>query len=309
MVRKTDHDKVRNMLKDTITLLCKNGLSFRNKFTIEAVIGVTLDDEDVLLVSISEMVKAAMTQESSDGDNSSVEDVGHKRKGHKRKRRKHSQQPNRDSDSEIAFVQNYTNDSETPVGQNGINDSSHIVFPSPSYVVRSSNQKENIRENIDEEVPEHVDENQYTVKEDVQTDAESNDDEDIVFVKQELENNWSQSQSTPSFPDFSDLSRLASSQHPDLSLQSLSNMSSMNVAAPISSHHHSMWQSMSSSQQHQYSAAGGGALVVTPSRLQTAVSSPAHRDPNTSQNTPSQSTPQVGYYAKPAPSPQNCVLG
>jgi len=48
---------VKELLKETITLLCKNGLHFKSKFSIEAVIGITLDEgDDVFIVSINETV-------------------------------------------------------------------------------------------------------------------------------------------------------------------------------------------------------------------------------------------------------------
>ena len=59
MVRKSADERIATMLKDTITLLCKNGIAFKEKFTIEAVIGVTVDDSDVILVSMSELIRAA----------------------------------------------------------------------------------------------------------------------------------------------------------------------------------------------------------------------------------------------------------
>jgi len=58
MVPKADQERLKSLLKDTITLLCKNGLTFHNEFSIEAVIGITLDKDDVLLVSINEQIQS-----------------------------------------------------------------------------------------------------------------------------------------------------------------------------------------------------------------------------------------------------------
>jgi len=68
MVRQEDREKIQALLKDTITLLCKNGLPFRSEFSIEALIGITLDKEDVFLVNINEIIKldalpASVTQQ------------------------------------------------------------------------------------------------------------------------------------------------------------------------------------------------------------------------------------------------------
>ena len=58
MVLKADQERLKSLLKDTITLLCKNGLTFHSEFSIEAVIGITLDKDDILLVSINEQIKS-----------------------------------------------------------------------------------------------------------------------------------------------------------------------------------------------------------------------------------------------------------
>src|SRR5690349_14800765 len=55
---KADQERVRTLLTETITLLCKNGLNFHTEFSIEGLIGVTLDREEIFLVSISETIKS-----------------------------------------------------------------------------------------------------------------------------------------------------------------------------------------------------------------------------------------------------------
>ena len=47
---------MRKLLSDTISLLCKNGLSYTQEFQIEGLLGITLDRKDVLLVNINELV-------------------------------------------------------------------------------------------------------------------------------------------------------------------------------------------------------------------------------------------------------------
>ncbi len=51
-----DQEKIKALLADTITLLLKNGLAFKTKFSVEALIGITLDDDKVFLVSINKNV-------------------------------------------------------------------------------------------------------------------------------------------------------------------------------------------------------------------------------------------------------------
>lgn len=76
MVPSADRQRVKTLLTETITLLCKNGLHFKSGFSIEALIGITLDEDDVFLVSIKETVRPATC--NSDG-NSSPPDLSKQR--------------------------------------------------------------------------------------------------------------------------------------------------------------------------------------------------------------------------------------
>ena len=51
---KPDQERVKNLLAETVTLLCKNGLTYEEELRIEAVIGVTVDSNDVFLVHIND---------------------------------------------------------------------------------------------------------------------------------------------------------------------------------------------------------------------------------------------------------------
>lgn len=51
-----EQQQVRDLLTETVTLLCKNGLQFSHELGIEALIGITLDKEEVFLVSIKETI-------------------------------------------------------------------------------------------------------------------------------------------------------------------------------------------------------------------------------------------------------------
>ena len=62
MVLKADQQRVKALLAETITLLCKNGLNFKREFTIEGLIGITLDQDDVFLVSIKETIRSALAE-------------------------------------------------------------------------------------------------------------------------------------------------------------------------------------------------------------------------------------------------------
>ena len=53
---RSDQERVKSLLKDTITLLCKNGLEYKSRFCINAVVGITVDEEDVFLVTMNETI-------------------------------------------------------------------------------------------------------------------------------------------------------------------------------------------------------------------------------------------------------------
>lgn len=56
MVAKADQARVRDLIAETITLLCRNGLHFKSEFSIQALIGITLDQDEVFLVKIDETI-------------------------------------------------------------------------------------------------------------------------------------------------------------------------------------------------------------------------------------------------------------
>ena len=52
-----EHKYLVNMLKESITLMCKSSLSFEVQLNIEGLLGITLDHKDVVLVNINESFK------------------------------------------------------------------------------------------------------------------------------------------------------------------------------------------------------------------------------------------------------------
>ena len=65
---------MRALLTDTVTLLCKNGLRYNTEFSVEGLIGITVDKDEVFLVSIKEMVKNAMADSSSSSSSRRVQE-------------------------------------------------------------------------------------------------------------------------------------------------------------------------------------------------------------------------------------------
>ena len=57
MIGPGEKERIELLLKETLTMLCKNGLPYDNKFNIQALIGITLDDSDVLLISLNEFIQ------------------------------------------------------------------------------------------------------------------------------------------------------------------------------------------------------------------------------------------------------------
>ena len=58
MVLSAEQQRVKMLIRDTIALMCKNGLAFNNEFSIDAVIGVTLDNQSLFYMSFNEVIKA-----------------------------------------------------------------------------------------------------------------------------------------------------------------------------------------------------------------------------------------------------------
>jgi len=57
----SQQDHIQAVLKDTIVLLCQNGLQYQSEFNIEALVAITVDQSEVLLVSIKESIQANNT--------------------------------------------------------------------------------------------------------------------------------------------------------------------------------------------------------------------------------------------------------
>src|SRR5688572_13079186 len=53
---KADQERVSKLLTDTVTLLCKNGLIYKDEIKIQGLLGITLDKNDVFIVHINESI-------------------------------------------------------------------------------------------------------------------------------------------------------------------------------------------------------------------------------------------------------------
>lgn len=52
------YDHLRKLMTDTVTLMLKNGLKYENKFNVNALVVVNIDDRDVFHVVIDDMVQS-----------------------------------------------------------------------------------------------------------------------------------------------------------------------------------------------------------------------------------------------------------
>ena len=67
-----DQERVQNLLTDTVTLLCKNGLQYQTELRVQGVLGITLDNNDVFIVHINEKfggdIGGAISIRNDEGD-------------------------------------------------------------------------------------------------------------------------------------------------------------------------------------------------------------------------------------------------
>ena len=57
MLLNEEQVKLRALLTEAITVLCKNGLSFRSEVSVEGLLGITLDNQHVFLIPLNETIK------------------------------------------------------------------------------------------------------------------------------------------------------------------------------------------------------------------------------------------------------------
>ncbi len=55
-------ERVMEMLTEAITEICKTALSYEEEFTVEGLLGITLDRQQVLLININEEIKTKVCQ-------------------------------------------------------------------------------------------------------------------------------------------------------------------------------------------------------------------------------------------------------
>ena len=84
MISKDEKQRLRGIISETITLLCKSRLfeKFKEEFYIEGLIGITLDQEELMIVSIHEKICNDIKEDTTTPvkkDHPVVEDAGNHR--------------------------------------------------------------------------------------------------------------------------------------------------------------------------------------------------------------------------------------
>ena len=57
MVKKTIQSRMRQLLSEAIMVLCKASLPYTSEFSVEGLLGITMDREEIFLVNINELVQ------------------------------------------------------------------------------------------------------------------------------------------------------------------------------------------------------------------------------------------------------------
>lgn len=61
---KPEQERVKNLLTDTVALLCRNGLQFQRGLKIQGLLGITIDESEVFLVSLDEKIESVFVASS-----------------------------------------------------------------------------------------------------------------------------------------------------------------------------------------------------------------------------------------------------
>ena len=89
-----EQKRVKQLLTEAITLLCRNSLQYKEEVTVEGLLGITLDKSDIFLVSIHETVQTALKESAAEA-RAEKRNVDNSEDGHtpkKRRRRRGSRE-------------------------------------------------------------------------------------------------------------------------------------------------------------------------------------------------------------------------
>lgn len=164
VLQEREKDKVRALLVEAITVLCKNGLSYNAELSVEGLIGITLDKKDVFLVNINQSFISSDAEVSEDEGKTSISIKSEKHSPSKRARRRTSGSKRVMSDRSDA-----EDDSHSMTGDS-LPDTSRLSGGEPAH-----KRKHSETSSIDPDV---------SVKQE-QFDDEDDDDEDLIIMQSE----------------------------------------------------------------------------------------------------------------------------
>ncbi len=68
MSTREQQEKLKALLKEAVTLLCRSSLTFKEEISVEGLFGITIDNEDVFLVNLNEVICNQIEQSSPDSN-------------------------------------------------------------------------------------------------------------------------------------------------------------------------------------------------------------------------------------------------
>ncbi len=186
MVLQKTENIIKTMLSDTILALCRNTLPYEGEFTVEGLLGITLDNKEIFLININETIeneeyaakkrervrkeKQQKDDESSSSHDSDVDSPGPsspKRKKRKRKRSREKEKPSLDMAVEEEQSENASADDSD-------NEDSKISRTK----TENDNDSCSRSSGVNDRIP--------AVKREEEMEEDNGDnDDDIVFVKEE----------------------------------------------------------------------------------------------------------------------------
>ena len=134
MVIKPDQQKMQQLLSEAITVLCKNGLNYQSHVNVEALIGITLDDDEVFLVSVRETIQSIKLQQMAIASPTYSSSPAHRPKATPNRKRtasnttfqaQHTQQAINIASSDHGATE-HASDSGEPPAKRAVNDSDVI---------------------------------------------------------------------------------------------------------------------------------------------------------------------------------------
>ena len=123
-----DQQRLQSLIIDTITLLCKTGLNYNSEFSVDGLIGITVDSRQVFLVNIQDTVtKGDMQSHSKPAADAQVSN--RKRKFVDHSHRLHNGSPASDFAQHLLKSQRLASNADSPFVFNPLNHESHTHSP------------------------------------------------------------------------------------------------------------------------------------------------------------------------------------